>query len=62
MFKIMEASFSQSSYTTGVNNINVKQAIKDTSMKAIKNCTLYFSNQKFFIGVDVHKNKWIVTL
>lgn len=62
MFKIIEASFSQSSYTTGVNNINVKQAIKDTSMKAIKNNTLDFSNQKFYIGIDVHKKNWIVTV
>lgn len=62
MFKIMEASFSQSSYTIGVNNINVKQAIKDTSMKAIKNSALDFSNQKFFIGIDVHKKNWIVTV
>lgn len=49
MFKIKEASFSQSSYTTGVNNINVNQAIKDTSMKAFKNSTLDFSNQKFLL-------------
>lgn len=35
MFKIMKACFSQSSYTAGANNIFVKQAIKDTSMKAV---------------------------
>lgn len=60
--KIQEASFSQSSYTTDVNNNNVKQAIKDTSMKAIKNTSLDFRNQKFFIGIDVHKKNWEVTI
>jgi transposase len=62
MFKNHEASFSQSSYTTYVNNMNVKQAIKDTSMKEIKNSDIDFSSQKIFIGIDVHKKHWIITI
>lgn len=31
-------------------------------MKTIKNSVLDFSNQKFFIGIDVHKNNWKVTI
>ena len=31
-------------------------------MKTIKNNVLDFSNQKFFIGIDVHKKNWKVTI
>lgn len=31
-------------------------------MKTFKNSVLDFSNQKFFIGIDVHKNNWKVTI
>lgn len=31
-------------------------------MKTIKNSALDFSNQKFFIGIDVHKKNWKVTI
>lgn len=31
-------------------------------MKTIKNTSLDFSNQKFFIGIDVHKKNWTVTI
>jgi transposase len=31
-------------------------------MKTIKNNALDFSNQKFFVGIDVHKKNWKVTI